>query len=142
VSDIDALQSCLAAEHAAVYGYGVLAAVIHETAPESMVDRQATAAYRAHRHQRDDLIERLTAQKAVPVAANLGYRLPFAIHDVAAAARLARLIETRCSATYANAVAQSVDSVREYVARRLAAAAVATVGWGAHPTAFPGTTRL
>lgn len=142
MSNVGALQSCLAAEHAAVYGYGVLAAVIHETAPQSLVDRQATAAFRAHRRQRDDLISRLTGLKTVPVAASAGYRLPFAVRGVPDAVRFARLIETRCTATYASAVAQSVKDAREYVARRLADAAIAAVEWGAHPTAFPGTTRI
>jgi hypothetical protein len=142
VSNVAALQACLAAEHAAVYGYGVLAAVIHETAPHSLVDRQATAAFRAHRRQRDDLIGRLTSLKTVPVAASAGYRLPLAVRGVTDAVRFARLIETRCSATYASAVAQSVESVREYVARHLADAAIAAFEWGAHPTAFPGTRRL
>jgi Domain of unknown function (DUF4439) len=141
MSDTTALQSCLAAEHAAVYGYGVLAAVIHDDVGESPADRRASAAFRGHRRSRDELTARLVALNVTPVAATAAYRLPFPVRGPLDAARLARHLEAGCSAAYARGVAQSVDDVRGYLAHQLAAAAVAAVAWGARPTAFPGTHR-
>lgn len=141
MSDIAALQSCLAGEHAAVYAYGVLAAVINDRARGSRPDRRATSDFVAHRQRRDALVEQITARGATPVAAQPLYELPFPVTTVASAARLARLVERRLAATYAAAAGESVAAVRALAAAGLADAAVATVSWGAAPTAFPGTMR-
>jgi hypothetical protein len=140
VSDVAALQSCLAGEHAAFYAYGVLAAVINDRAHGSRVARRATDDFVAHRRRRDVLIDQVAALGATPVAAQSLYELPFPVTTVAAAARLARMVERRLAVTYAAAVGDSVAAVRALAAAGLADAAVAAVSWGAAPTAFPGTT--
>lgn len=50
MSTLDAVQAALAAEHAAVYGYGVVGARIGDDRED-----EATAAYDAHRARRDAL---------------------------------------------------------------------------------------
>jgi Domain of unknown function (DUF4439) len=140
MSDVAALQSCLAGEHAAVYAYGVLAAVIDDQARGTPPDHRATRDYVAHRSRRDELIAAITARGATPVDAQPAYRLPFPVVTVTSASRLARLVERRLAATYATAVGHSVADVRSLLAGALADAAVATVSWGAEPTAFPGST--
>jgi mevalonate kinase len=139
VSDVTALQSCLAGEHAAVYAYGVLAAVINDQASGTPADHRASRDYIAHRQRRDRLIDSITARGATPVAAQPAYGLPFPVMSVASAVRLARLVERRLAATYASAAGHSVTAVRAFAAGALADAAIATVSWGAAPTAFPGS---
>ncbi len=71
---ISTLQAALAAEHAAVYGYGVAGA--HLSGPRQ---QEALAAWNAHRARRDQLAAMLSAQGAVPVAAAAAYKLPFPV---------------------------------------------------------------
>src|SRR5437868_15090063 len=70
-SDVHALQTALAAEHAAVYGYGVLGSRLRGTPRQT-----AKAVWDAHRAQRDRLISILSV---VPVAAAPAYRLPVTV---------------------------------------------------------------
>ncbi|MEV5518803.1 DUF4439 domain-containing protein, partial [Streptomyces flaveolus] len=94
---LDALQAALAAEHAAVYGYGVVGGRIGE-------DRRAEArtAYDAHRARRDALAREVGDLGGRPVAAAAGYALPFAVPDAAAAVRLAAELESRTAGVYSD----------------------------------------
>ncbi len=141
MSDLGALQSCLAAEHAALYGYGIVAAVVNHTRRDSPDDRQATTYLIAHRQRRDELVTRLDSLGAQPVAALPAYDPSFDVTTAAAAVRLGRLIEQRCAAVYASAVAESSGNVRRDLARSVGVSAIAAVSWGARPAPFPGTRR-
>ncbi|MFD0213475.1 DUF4439 domain-containing protein, partial [Streptomyces hirsutus] len=74
--ELRALQAALAAEHAAVYGYGVVGGRIAD-------DRRADArsAHDAHRARRDALVREVKDTGADPVAAAAGYALPFQVAD-------------------------------------------------------------
>lgn len=87
---LDAAQAALAAEHAAVYGYGVVGGRVGD-------DRraQAAAAYDAHRGWRDILARTVRDLGGKPVAAAAAYALPFKVPDAAAAVRLAADLEDR-----------------------------------------------
>jgi len=138
VSVVDVLQGCLEAEHAALYGYGVLGGRLVEVAAGSSWQTLADVAYAEHRVRRDDLAELLVRNDAVPVAAEPAYATPFDITTLADCQRLARLIEARCSTIYADAVSRSLSELRELLARALSDCAVRETTWGQAVRAFPG----
>ncbi len=74
------LTDALAAEHAAIWGYGVVGA--HLTGAAVDQARQCEA---AHRDRRDVLLEQLSAGGATPPAAAPAYDLPFPVVDQASA---------------------------------------------------------
>jgi len=133
-TELSALQAALAAEHAAVYGYAVVAA--HLTGSRRT---EATADYQAHLARRDALRERVAASGATPVAAAAGYELPFTVTGAARAAELAALLESRLADVYANAVQAGADGgFRSDAAAALSAAAVRAARWSGSTQAFPG----
>jgi hypothetical protein len=141
VSAIGALQDCLAAEHAALYGYGVVGSVL--SASRRPADkRYAAASYVAHRARRDSLANEIDRLGATPVAAEPVYATPFVVTDVADCHRLARRIERRTAAVYGFAIAETDGDVRRVLADGLTDAAVREVRWGGPVTAFPGAADL
>lgn len=135
---LESLQKCLAAEHAAVSGYGVLGGVLAGTAPGSPDLARAVEDYDVHRHRRDSLTTLIAALKADPVAAEAAYATPFPVVTPADCRRLARRIESLSASVYAYAVASSVDRVRAFTADALSDCAVRAVAWGATATPLPG----
>jgi Domain of unknown function (DUF4439) len=136
-----ALQDCLAAEYAAVFGYGVLGGVL--SASGGTADKTyAAASYAVHRARRDSLIDVVTRMGATPLAAEPAYALPFAVTDRGTCRELARRIEHRTASTYSFAVARSEGDLRSLVAGALTDAAVREVRWGGAATAFPGAADL
>ncbi len=132
---VDAAQRVLAAEHAALYAYGVAGGVLDAGSSESTL---AGAGYAAHRARRDRVEEAVRDLGADPVAAEPGYALPGPVTDAASATRLARQVEDRCAAAYAGLVAAATDELRGAAIGWLADAATRGLGWGADPSAFPG----
>lgn len=124
-----ALQSALAAEHAAVYAYGVIGGVLG--------GGSATAAsgYAAHRGRRDRLTAMLGPES---VAAEPAYRLPFEVSGTARARRLAVHVEERCAEVYAEVVSRTTGADRLFAARAVTDCAVRGLEWGAEPDPFPG----
>lgn len=140
---LEALQDCLAAEHAAVYGYGVVGGVLagHPSADPVLRDL-ASSAYVEHRRRRDDLTDLISSRDAEPVAAEPAYRVPAKVTSVGECQALARQVEERCAQVYASAVARCVEDDRERTARGLNACAVRGVAWGSRPEPFPGVPEL
>ncbi|MGP2441863.1 DUF4439 domain-containing protein [Streptomyces sp. JW3] len=130
---LKAVQAALAAEHAAVYGYGVVGGRVG-------ADRrtEAQAAYDAHRAWRDALGREVRDLGATPVAARAGYALPFAVPDAAAAARLAAELEERVAGVYSDLVRAVDGDRRKAAAEALREAAVRAVRWRGGSVAFPG----
>jgi hypothetical protein len=130
---LDALQAALAAEHAAVYGYGVVGGRIGE-------DRrpEARTAYDAHRARRDALARAVRDEGGSPVAAAAGYALPFAVPDAAAAVRLAAELEDGVAGVYSDLVRAAEGGLRTTAADALREAAVRAVRWRGGSVAFPG----
>ncbi|PWI43602.1 DUF4439 domain-containing protein [Streptomyces sp. ICBB 8177] len=128
-----AAQAALAAEHAAVYGYGVVGARVD-------ADRRADAqaAYAAHRARRDAMARTVRGLGATPVAADAAYALPFPVTGAATAARLAAVLEDRVADAYADLVAAAFGALRADAAADLADAAVRAVRWRGSCVAFPG----
>jgi uncharacterized protein DUF4439 len=133
-----ALQRCLAAEHAAVYGYAVVGGVLADIPDAASLRAYADDCYAAHRARRDDLTARLTTIGHSPVAAHPAYRLPPRVSGTAGCMSLARRIEHRTAAVYAFAVSKTVDSSRALAVDALTDCALREVAWGAGPKPFPG----
>jgi hypothetical protein len=130
---VAALQGALAAENAAVYGYGVAGA--------HLTGARRTAAVRtwvAHENARDALTAMLTARGARPGAAAAVYQLPFAVHDAAAAVALATVLEDRLSAAYLGLVGLADPGLRAFGARGARTAALRATAWRGSTLAFPG----
>jgi len=130
---VGALQAALAAEHAAVYGYGVAGAHL------SGARRRAAAQdWQIHEASRDALAAMITALGAQPVAAAAAYRLPFPVHGGPAAVMLAAFLEDRVATAYLGVVALSEARLRLFGARALESAALRAAGWRGRTLAFPG----
>ncbi|MEV7123385.1 ferritin-like domain-containing protein [Kitasatospora griseola] len=131
-ADVEALQAALAAEHAAVYGYGVVGAFL----PVGPQREDGRAAYAAHQARRDAWQRLLAAGGASPAAAAPGYRLPFQVKDAATAGRLAAHLETQLTAAYADLCATT--ALRARAAAALRECALRAARWGADLPALPG----
>jgi len=138
MSSVSALQKALAAEHAAVYLYGVLGGRVSTYGDPSLAAALQDA-YDAHRAARDALIDRVAAAGAHPAGAAAAYALPHGI-DSAAGVRAAALgIERHCAATYFAQVAAVDGEDRRLLISALGDAAVRELSFGGAPQTFPGT---
>ncbi|WP_328942269.1 ferritin-like domain-containing protein [Streptomyces sp. NBC_00250] len=133
MSALDATQAALAAEHAAVYGYGVVGGRIGAERRA-----EATAAYEAHRARRDALRRSVRDLGGTPVAAEAAYELPFRVADPAGAARLAAVLEDRVAGIYSDLVRAAEGPGRREAAAALREAAVRAVRWRGSDVTFPG----
>jgi hypothetical protein len=135
-----ALAEALAAEHSAIWGYGVVGAALP---PESQA--LAVASEVAHRDARDRVIALLTARGTDPVGAEGGYSLPFPVLSPTDAAALAVVLEDGVATAWVRVLDQAAErSTRELAVGLLSATEVRAVGWrsaaGQTPvtSAFPG----
>ncbi|MFF5979971.1 ferritin-like domain-containing protein [Streptomyces olindensis] len=131
--ELRALQAALAAEHAAVYGYGVVGGKIGDGRRG-----EAQTAFDAHRARRDTLVREVKDLGGRPVAAAAGYALPFQVPDAAAAVRLAAELEDRVAGVYSDLVRAAGGGRRALAAEALREAAVRAVRWRGESVAFPG----
>jgi len=135
-----ALGEALAAEHAAVWGYGVVGAALGVEAQPA-----AVASETAHRDVRDQIVLLLASRDAEIVPAEGGYALPFPVLSAVDAAALAVVLEDGTAAAWVRVLDQAVErSTREFAVGALSAAEVRAVTWrstAGQPTvttAFPG----
>ncbi|MFJ3826196.1 ferritin-like domain-containing protein [Streptomyces nodosus] len=132
-AELTAVRAALRAEHAAVYGYGVVGGRIERSRRQ-----EARDAYDAHRARRDELARAVRDLGGSPDAAAAGYALPFAVDDSAAAVRLAAELEERVAAVYSDLVRASTGARRSLATAALREAAVRAVRWSGESVAFPG----
>ena len=130
---VPALQAALAAENAAIFGYGVAGA--HLTGSS-----QATAGreWTGHNQARDSLTTMIASRGAVPAAAQASYRLPFRVHDAASARSLAAYLEDGVTRAYLGLVAVSDQRLRRFGAMAMQEAAQRAASWRGSTQAFPG----
>jgi hypothetical protein len=131
--ELSALQDALAAEHAAVYGYGVAGAHLAGSRRAA-----ATADWVAHQVARDDLEAMLRSAGAQPVPAAVAYRLPAPVHSARAAVSLALYLEEKVAPGYLGLVALAAADIRTFGALQLRAAALRAAFWRGGTVAFPG----
>jgi hypothetical protein len=134
MSDLLALQRALAAEQAAVYGYGVAGAFLRgsdRTAAQSMLT--------AHMNERDRLMSMVHARGARPVTPAAAYRLPFPVNDPASGRALAAELERGVAGAMWDLVAASEPggATRAQAIGWLGATALRAAHWGA-TQALPG----
>ncbi|MFF8954542.1 ferritin-like domain-containing protein [Streptomyces sp. NPDC014894] len=128
-----AVRAALAAEHAAVYGYGVVGARVGDDR-----EGEATAAHGAHRARRDSLARTVRDLGGAPDPAAAAYALPFPVPDGAAAVRLAAVLEDRVAGVYSDLVRAGDGALRREAAVALREAAVRAARWRGSGVAFPG----
>jgi Domain of unknown function (DUF4439) len=132
---IRALQAALTAEHATIYGYGIVGAYLSGN-PQAT----ATNDWVAHQVARDDLEAMLRSLGAQPSAAAVAYQLPAPVHSATEAVALAVLLEDRIAAAYLRLVALSNASIRDFGAQQVQASALRAAAWRGGTVAFPGMT--
>ena len=120
-----ALDDALAAEHAAVWGYGVVGGKLRGDARQAASDAEA-----AHRDVRDQVAALLDGRKADVVDAEGGYALPFPVLSAVDAAALGVVLEDGVTAAWVRVLDQAAErSTRELAVGVLSAAEVRAVGW-------------
>jgi hypothetical protein len=137
VSDVEALQTTLAGEHAAVYVFGALGGRTSQSADPELFGA-ITDAFAAHRSRRDHLVATITDLGAEPVAAEAAYDVPGLPGRARQIARVARTTEDACAATYAWLVANTVDELRRWAITALNETAVLVLTLRGTPEMFPG----
>ena len=149
IAEHGALADALAAEHAAVYAYGVVAAFALASRREAVA-----AATRAHATRRDALTDALTDDGATAPLSAPGYALPAAVTDAVTAMRLAVTLEDDTALAWRSVLERSdpvsaspaprAFEVRTTAVTALTDCAVRAAGWrlvlGTAPAtrAFPG----
>ena len=133
-----ALREALAAEHAAIWGYGVVGAAL------GPADRApAAAAEAAHRDVRDRVTALLADRKAEPVEAKAAYALPFPVLSKVDAAALGVVLEDGVAAAWVRVLDQAAErSTRELAVGLLSAAEVRAVTWRVAAGKTPVTSAL
>jgi Domain of unknown function (DUF4439) len=132
---VSALQAALAAEHAGVYGYGVIGAYLAGSSRAT-----ATADWVAHQNARDQLEATLRSGGVQPGPAAVAYQLPVPVRTPAGAISLAVILEERIATAYLGLVALSTPALRELGALQLRACALRAATWRGSTVAFPGLT--
>jgi hypothetical protein len=132
------LATALAAEHAAIFGYGTIGARL--SGPHVAAARAAEA---VHRTRRDALLVRLGADAP---AAQPAYAMPFPVVDQTSAARLGVLIEERCAQAWQACLGPETGAERQAALTALTDCATRAAAWrrlaGVTPALvpFPGRT--
>jgi hypothetical protein len=138
-SSVDALQTALAGEDAAVYAYGVVGGQLaaHGATPAQVAAAQS--GLDAHRARRDQLVTMIQAAGGAANPGAGGYVLPTPVEGVAAARRLAAVVEGRCAGNYAQlVVAAGSPPDRAPSLGWLRDAALRQAAWSGRAPVLPG----
>ncbi len=142
-----ALFDAVAAEHAAIYGYGLVSA--HVIPDNNKLVSESVA---EHRKRREAAVTLMTERSIkVPLPA-VGYQLPMAVDSPAAAAKLAIRMESDCAVAWRAVLEQTsgkdtAEQDRAFAGTALTQCAVLAARWrvvqGGWPVteAFPGGTE-
>ncbi|MFL6171334.1 MAG: DUF4439 domain-containing protein [Marmoricola sp.] len=135
---LDALQTTLAAEHAAVAVYAFLGAQASQSRQPKLYDT-LDAAYGDHRGLRDQLTVMIHALGAVPTPAAVAYDLPTATRTSAQMTDAALLVERRIASTYGQLVENTAGAERRWALVALDGAAERLLELRGTPEMFPGS---
>lgn len=128
---VAALQAALAAEHAAIYGYGIAGAQLSGAAQQT-----ALRYWNDHQKARDTLTTMISGLGATPVAAQAAYQVPFAVRDPHSARQLAARLEEGVARAYLALVAE--QKLRDFAARAMQPPAERAAFWRGTTIPFPG----
>jgi hypothetical protein len=131
--NLAALQAVLAAENAAVYGYGLAGAQLSGS-PYATAQQD----WDLHRAARVTVSSMITARGGTPAPAAAVYRPPFAVNSAASARALAALLENGLVQAYLGLVALDDMALRTFGAGQMQAAAIRAASWRGSTIAFPG----
>lgn len=134
---LGAMQTTLAAEHAAIYVYGALGAQTSQEATP-VVFAAISDAYVQHRSRRDQLTRGVLDLGAKPVAAEAAYELPGGRGTPRSITRAALHLERSCATTYASLVANCRGPQRRWAVNALTESAVRELAFRGTPEMFPG----
>jgi hypothetical protein len=138
VTETAALRDALAAEHTAIWGYGVVGAAL---GPAGRAP--ALAAQAAHRDVRDRITALLADRRADPVREQPGYALPFPVLSAVDAAALGAVLEKGVAAAWVRVLGRAAQrSIRELAVGLLSAAEVRAVSWRVAAGTKPVTSAL
>ena len=136
-AELDALQTTLAAEHAAVYVFGLIGSRTSETA-EPALYTALRAAYDAHRDRRDTLTGEIAAMGAAPSPAAAAYTPPVGLDTPDGRYAAALALERACASTYAALVGATSGPRRLEAVALLNDAAARELSFRGTPEIFPG----
>ncbi len=133
---VAALQGALAAEHAAMWVYGVAGAFV----PSGLAGRLDEAAI-AHQARRDATERALIDAGVPPIPPQPGYLAPEPVNDAASALRLVITAETDTAAAWRSVIERSPadPDLRESALEALTAAAVRATRWRTTAGIAPAT---
>jgi len=131
--ELAALAEAIDGEHAAVYGYGVLATRLRAAERGQALTELAT-----HQRIAGQLAGLYESSGDKPPAPAPGYRLPGAVTNAAQAKATAAQLESALAVTDAALVGHSSGELRAVAVDLVLQRALAAHSWGAEPTAFPG----
>ena len=141
MTPVEALQATLAAEHAAVYVYGVIGGRVSVSAQPDLWSR-VRSAYNLHRARRDQLTSMVRTAGAEPVPAEVSYQVPNQTGTPAEQEAASCTVEERCCAVYAELVGATSRAQRQWALDALEDAAVRLLGFGGAATPYPGIEEL
>ena len=122
---VEVLQTALAAEHAVVWGYGVVGGRAGDALRPQVRDAESV-----HRARRDGTAALVRRYGGEPVPTEASYALPFPVPDRKAALRLAVHLEEGAAAAWRYVVAASDDpAIRRAALAALTDAAVRATAW-------------
>lgn len=133
ISAVQALQAALAAEDAAIFGYGVAGAHLSGNRKSA-----AEQDWTGHNEARDTLTAMISALGVTPAAGQAFYRLPFQVNDAASAAKLAAYLEEGVTRAYLGIVAVNNQRLRTFGALAMQSSAERAAFWRGTTEAFPG----
>ncbi len=141
MTPLEALQETLAAEHVAVYTYGVVGGRLSAGSyPETSA--RFRSAYDAHRARRDQLRSLVSDRGADPEPAAAAYVVDAPDRSLATLTAAARRVELRCAEVYSQLVASSEDDLRRLAISLLTDASLRSVTFGAPTRTWPGAPDL
>jgi hypothetical protein len=141
MTTLDALQETLAAEHAALYTYGVLGARTSQGATPVLYD-VLTAAYRRHRSRRDQLRVMVEDAGGEPVAAAAAYELDGRLLRADRLEAAALALEVSGVQTMLSLVARASGSVRSWALTEATWSAAWQLELGGTAQTWPGAAEL
>jgi hypothetical protein len=137
VSEVEALQQVLAAEHAAVYVLGVLGGRAAQL-PAPVLRAAIGTAYAVHDGRRDLLASMITDAGAQPVPSEPAYALTHHLASPEQVATVALHVERRCLTTYGALVAVGTGASRRWAVGALLETVTSELAFGGPPEPLPG----
>ena len=143
---LEALQSTLAAEHAAIWLYGLLGGqagrLAHSGLAGSDLADRVEEAYTVHAGRRDELAGMVRDLGVEPEPSEVAYQVPADLAGSRGVSAAARTLEQRSCAVYADLVAAATGDQRAWAVAALTDAAVRSLAFGGRAQSFPGLTEL